>query len=58
MKRLQKEMLQPEYLLQSLETEHRFKSFPQLTTLTRLDQHMKNIMDSSLPADQTITLLD
>ena len=38
MKHVQKMMLVPEHLLQSLETEHRLTSPPQLTTLTRLDQ--------------------
>ena len=51
-------MLVPEHLLQSLETEHRLTSPPQLATLTRLDQDMKQIMDSSLPEDQKISLLD
>ena len=51
-------MLVPEHLLQSLETEHRLTSPPQLATLTRLDQDMKQIMDSLLPEDQKISLLD
>ena len=58
MKHVQKMMLIPEHLLQSLETEHRLTSPPQLTTLTRLDQDMKHITDSTLPADQKVTLLD
>ena len=58
MKHVQKMMLVPEHLLQSLETEHRLTSPPQLATLTRLDQDMKQIMDSSLPEDQEISLLD
>ena len=58
MKHVQKMMLVPEHLLQSLETEHRLTSPPQLATLTRLDQDMKQIMDSSLPEDQKISLLD
>ena len=58
MKHVQKMMLVPEHLLQSLETEHRLPSPPQLTTLTRLDQDMKHITDSLLPADQKVALLD
>ena len=57
MKHVQK-MLVPEHLLQSLETEHRLTSPPQLTTLSRLDQDMKHITDSTLPADQKVALLD
>lgn len=57
MKHEQKMMLVPEHLLQSLDTEHRLTS-PQLATLTRLDQDMKQIMDSVLPEDQKISLLD
>ena len=51
MKHVQKMMLVPEPLLQNLETEHRLTSPPQLTTLTRLDQDMKHITDSTLPAE-------
>ena len=58
MKHVQKMMLVPEHLLQSFETEHRLTSPPQLATLTRLDQDMKQIMDSLLPEDQKISLLD
>ena len=58
MKHVQKMMLVPEHLLQSLETEHRLTSPPQLATLTRLDKDMKQIMDSLLPEDQKISLLD
>ena len=58
MKHVQKMMLVPEHLLQSLETEHRLTSPPQLATLTRLDQDMKQIMDSLLPENQKINLLD
>ena len=47
----------PERLLQSLETEHRLNAPPQLPTLTRLDQDMQRILDSSLPEDQKILLL-
>ena len=48
----------PEHLVQSMETEHRLTAPAQLPTLTRLDQDMKQIMDSSLPEDQTVLLLD
>ena len=58
MKNAQKMLLVPEQLLQSIETEHRLTTPPQLTTLTRLDRDMKSIMDSSLPEDQKVTLLD
>ena len=34
----------PEHLMQSIETEHRLTAPAQLTTLTRLDQDMKQIM--------------
>ena len=58
MKHVQKMVLVPEHLLQSLETEHRLTSPPQLATLKRLDQDMKQTMDSVLPEDQKISLLD
>ena len=58
MKHVQKMMLVPEHLLQSLETEHRLTSPLQFATLTRLDQNMKQIMESLLPEDQKISLLD
>ena len=48
----------PEHLMQSIETEHRLTAPAQLTTLTRLDQDMKQIMDSSFPEDQKVLLLD
>ena len=48
----------PEHLLQSMEKEHRLAASAQLPTLTRLDQDMKQIMDSSLPEDQKVLLLD
>ena len=48
----------PEHLLQSMETEHRLTAPAQLPTLTRLYQDMKQIMDSSLPEDQKVLLLD
>ena len=47
-----------EHLMQSIETEHRLTAPAQLTTLTRLDQDMKQIMDSSFPEDQKVLLLD
>ena len=49
MKHAQKMVMIPEHLLQSMETEHRLTAPAQLPTLTRLDQDMKQIMDSSLP---------
>ena len=58
MKNAQKMVMIPEHLLQSMETEHRLTAPAQLTTLTRLDQDMKQIMDSSLPDDQKVLLLD
>ena len=58
MKHVQKMMLVPEHLLQSLETEHRLTSPLQFATLTRLDQNMKQIMESLLPEDQKISWLD
>ena len=44
--------------MQSIETEHRLTAPAQLTTLTRSDQDMKQIMDSSFPEDQKVLLLD
>ena len=58
MKHVQKMVMIPEHLMQSIETEHRLTAPPQLTTLTRLDQDMKQIMDSSFPEDQKVLLLD
>ena len=58
MKHAQKMVMIPEHLLQSIETEHRLTAPAQLTTLTRLDQDMKQIMDSSFPEDQKVLLLD
>ena len=58
MKHTQKMVMIPEHLLQSMETEHRLTAPAQLKTLTRLDQEMKNIIDSSLPEDQKVLLLD
>ena len=51
MKHVQKMVMVPEHLLQSMETEHRLTAPAQLPTLTRLDQYMKQIMDSSLPEE-------
>ena len=48
----------PEHLMQTIEPEHRLTAPAQLTTLTRLDQDMKQIMDSSFPEDQKVLLLD
>ena len=45
-KHAQKMVMIPEHLLQSMETEHRLTAPARLTTLTRLDQGMKQIMDS------------
>ena len=58
MKHAQKMVMVPEHLMQSIETEHRLTAPAQLTTLTRLDQDMKQIMDSSFPEDQNVLLLD
>ena len=58
MKHTQKMVMTPEHLLQSMETEHRLTSPAQLPTLTHLDQDMKQMMDSSLPEDQKVLLLD
>ena len=57
MKHAQKMVMVPEHLLQSMETEHRLSAPAQLSTLTRLDQDMKQIMDSSLPEDQKVLML-
>ena len=58
MKHTQKMVMTPEHLLQSMETEHRLTAPAQLPTLTHLDQDMKQMMDSSLPEDQKVLLLD
>ena len=59
MKHAQKMVMIPEHLMQSIETaEHRLTAPAQLTTLTRLDQDMKQIMHSSFPEDQKVLLLD
>ena len=52
------EYVDGEHLLQSIETKHRLTAPAQLTTLTRLDQDMKQIMDSSLLEDEKVMLLD
>ena len=51
-------VLAPEHLLQSLDTEHWLTSPPQIATLRHLDQDMKQIMDSLLPEDQKMSLLN
>ena len=48
----------PEHLLQSMETERRLTAPVQLPTLTRLDQDMKQIIESPLPEDQKVLMLD
>ena len=48
----------PEHLLQSMETEGRLTAPVQLATLTRLDQDMKQIIESPLQEDQKVLLLD
>ena len=58
MKHVQKMVMIPEHLMQSIETELRLMASAQLTTSTRLDQDMKQIMDSSLPEDQKVLLFD
>ena len=58
MKQAQKMVMIPEHLVQSMETEHRLTVPAQLTTLTRLDQDMKQNMHSSLPDDKKVLLLD
>jgi len=58
MKHAQKIVMIPEHLLQSMETEHRLTAPTQLPTLTHLDQDMKQLMESPLPEDQKVLLLD
>jgi len=58
MKHAQKMVMIPEHLMQSIETKYRLTAPAQLTTLTRLDQDKKQIMDSSFPGDQKVLLLD
>ena len=43
MKHAQKMVMITEHLMQTIETEHRLTAPAQLTTLTRLDQDMKQI---------------
>ena len=58
MKHVQKMVIIPEHLLQSLETERRLTTPAQLPTLTTLDQDMKQIIECPLPEDQKVFLLD
>ena len=58
MKHAQKMVIIPEHLLQSMETERRLTAPVQLPTLTRLDQDMKQIIESPLPEDQKLLMLD
>ena len=58
MKHAQKMVMIPEQLMQSMELEHRLNAPPQLPTLTRLDQDIKNIIESKLPEYQKIILLE
>ena len=58
MKHAQKMVMILEHLMQSMETEHRLTAPAQLTTLTRLHQDTKQIMDSLLPEDLEVVLLD
>ena len=48
----------PEYLVQSMKTERLLTAPVQLPTLTRLDQDMKQIIESPLPEDQKVLMLD
>ena len=58
MKHAQKMVIIPEHLLQSMETELRLTAPVQLSTLTRLDQDMKQIIESPLAEDQKVLMLD
>ena len=58
MKHAQKMVMIPEQLMQSMELEHRLNAPPQLPTLMRLDEDIKNIIESKLPEDQKIILLE
>ena len=58
MKHAQKMVIIPEHLLQSMETERRLTAPVQLPTLTRLDQDMKQIIESPLADDQKVLMLD
>ena len=58
MKHAQKMAIILEHLLQRMETERRLTAPVQLPTLTRLDQDMKQIIESPLPEDQKVLMLD
>ena len=58
MKHAQKMVIIPEHLLQSMETERRLTAPVQLPSLTRLHQDMKQIIESPLPEDQKVLMLD
>ena len=58
MKHAQKMVIIPEHLLQSMETERRLTAPVQLPTLTRVDQDMKQIIESPLAEDQKVLILD
>ena len=58
MKHAQKMVIIPEHLLQSMKTERRLTAPVQLPTLTRLDQDMKQIIESPLAEDQKVLTLD
>ena len=58
MKHAQKMVIIPEHLLQSMETERRLTAPVQFPTLTRLDQDIKRIIESPLPEDQKVLMLD
>ena len=57
-KHVQKMVMIPEHLMQSIKTEHHLRTPAQLMTLARLDQDMKQIKDSSFPEDQKVLLLN
>ena len=48
----------PEHLSQSIETEQRLNASAQLPAVTRLDQDLKQIIDSPSPEDQNVHSLD
>ena len=58
MKHAQKIVIILEHLLQSMATEQPLTAPVQLPTLTRLDQDMKQIIESPLPEDQKVLMLD
>ena len=58
MKHTQKMVIIPEHLLQSMETEWHLTAPVQLPTPTRLDQDMTQIIESPLPEDQKVLMLD